>query len=360
MIKARPVWPIAVLTLLIASCQEKGGEPQPQLNRPVLIERVRYEAMTPERSFVATIRPRVESGLAFRVPGKVAQRLVSVGDAIVAGQPLATLDAVDLRLQQEQAEAERAAASASLTQAQAELRRMQTLSGNGWSTAASLERQQAATEEARSRLTRAERTLSLARNAFSYATLVADADGVVTETLIEPGQMAATDKVAIRLARLAEKEAVVAVPETMLSQVRAGSASVTLWSSAGSRYAATLRELSPSADSATRTFLARYALAGAGPEVQLGMTATVTVADPAGGKVARLPLSALHNQGAGPALWVVDVDGRLVLRPVTVASFGARDVLITGGVAEGDQVVALGVQKLDAGQRVRVVQTLQL
>lgn len=342
----------------LGGCQEQKAE-QPRLDRPVLVQPIRYEAMTPERSFVATIRPRVESGLAFRVPGKVARRTVSVGDVIKAGQPLATLDETDFRLQREQAEAEKGAAGASLSQAQAELKRTQVLRGEGWSTAAALERQQAAAEEARGRLLRAERAISLAQNALSYATLVADADGVITETLVEPGQMVATDKVAIRLARLSEKEAVVAVPEAMLAPVRSGSASLTLWSNAHARYPATLRELSPSADPTTRTYLARFAIPGAGPEVQLGMTATVTIADAAGAKVARLPMSALYNQGSGPAVWIVDIDGRLALRPVGVVSYGAREVLISSGLHEGDQAVALGAQKLDAGQRVRIVRAMQ-
>ena len=52
-------------------------------------------------------------------------------------------------------------------------------------------------------------------------------------------------------------------------------------------------------------------------------------------------------------------DGRPALRPVAVASYEAREVLVAGGVAEGDEVVTLGVQKLDPGQRVRIVQALQ-
>ena len=75
--------------------------------------------------------------------------------------------------------------------------------------------------------------------------------------------------------------------------------------------------------------------------------------------VARLPLASLHNQGGGPAVWVVGVDGRPVLRPVTVAVYQSRDVLITQGVSEGDRVVVLGAQKLDPGQRVRIVEALQ-
>jgi hypothetical protein len=67
----------------------------------------------------------------------------------------------------------------------------------------------------------------------------------------------------------------------------------------------------------------------------------------------------LYNQGDGPAVWVVGEEGRLTLRPVTVASLEAREVLIAGGVMDGEQVVSLGVQKLDAGQTVRIVQALQ-
>ena len=349
----------ALSTVMLAACQDQQQAAAPKPERPVLVERVRLEPRVGERSFVGTIRPRVESDLAFRVPGKVARRLVSVGDAVKAGQPLATLDEIDLRLQREGAEAEKAAATAALAQAQAELKRIETLIRQGWSTAANLDRQQAATEEARGRLVRAERSLSLAQNALSYAVLSADADGVVTGTSVEPGQVVATDKPAIRIARTGEKEAAIAIPETLIGQARSGRAGMTLWSNPGRRYEATLRELSPTADPATRTFLARFALADAGPEVKLGMTATVTVGGEDGAKVARLPLSALYNGGDGPAVFVTNRDGRLALRPVTVASYEAREVLVSGGVAEGDEVVTLGVQKLDPAQRVRVVQALQ-
>jgi hypothetical protein len=46
------------------------------------------------------------------------------------------------------------------------------------------------------------------------------------------------------------------------------------------------------------------------------------------------------------------------LKPVTVKSYESNDVLITSGVDEGAKIVALGVQKLDPGQRVRVVSSL--
>jgi hypothetical protein len=88
------------------------------------------------------------------------------------------------------------------------------------------------------------------------------------------------------------------------------------------------------------------------------MTATLTLADAATTRVARLPLSALFNEGRAPSLYVVDDKGEVTLKPVTVKSYESRDVLVTGGVTEGDKVVALGVQKLDPGQKVRVVSQL--
>ena len=253
--------PILILSaaVTLAGCQatpQEAAKPE----RPVLVQPVIFEPRAPERTFVATIRPRVESDLGFRVAGKVAKRLVSVGDAVKVGQSLATLDATDLRLQREQTEAEVRAASAALQQAEAELRRILTLRGQGWSTTATLDRQQAVTEEARGRMARAERALLLAENALSYATLTADIDGVVTATQIEPGHVVDTDKVAIRIARLSEKEAVIAVPEAQITAIRTGVASLSLWSNPDKRYQATLREFSPSADPATRTYLARFSI----------------------------------------------------------------------------------------------------
>jgi RND family efflux transporter MFP subunit len=176
--------------------------------------------------------------------------------------------------------------------------------------------------------------------------------------LIEPGQVVASGQTAIRVARFGEKEAVVAIPETLLGRAKEGTATVTLWSEPGKTYAAKLREVAPSADPATRTYLAKFSLPGADDRVSLGMTATLTLADPATQRVARLPLSALFNEGGNPSFYVVDDKGEVALKPVTVKAYESNDVVISGGVDEGAKVVALGVQKLEPAQKVRVVSSL--
>jgi RND family efflux transporter MFP subunit len=348
---------LALIAIALAGCDDKVAE-QPTPGRPVLVAAVHYEAESPERSFVGTIRPRIEADMGFRVPGKVAKRLVEVGETVDIGQPLATLDEIDLKLQAEQAEAEFRAATGVLAQAGAAEQRALDLRAKGWATDATVESARAAADEARARLNRAERSVDLTKNSLSYATLEADARGVVTATLVEPGQVVASGQTAIRVARFAEKEAVVAVPETLLGRAKDGAATVSLWSEPGKKYAARLREVAPSADPATRTYLAKFSLPGADDHVSLGMTATLTLADPATERVARLPLSALFSEGGEPSFYVVDAAGEVALKPVTVKSYESGDVVISGGVSEGDKVVTLGVQKLDPAQKVRIVSSL--
>jgi len=348
---------LAAVAIALAGCND-GVAQKVEPTRPVLVATTHYEAETPERSFVGTIRPRIEADIGFRVAGKVAKRLVEVGQTVEIGQPLATLDEVDLKLQAEQATAELSAATGVLAQAGAAETRAKELRAKGWATDAQMDQARAAADEARARLNRAERSVELTRNSLSYATLEADARGIVTATMIDPGVVVAAGQTAIRVARFAEKEAVVAIPETLLERARTGSASVTLWSDPDKKYTAKLREIAPAADPATRTYLAKFSLPDADDAVSLGMTATLTLCDHASSKVARLPLSALFSEGREPSLYVVSDAGEVSLKPVTVKSYDSKDVLITGGVKEGEKVVALGVQKLDPSQKVRVVSQL--
>jgi RND family efflux transporter MFP subunit len=348
---------LALMAIALAGCNETVAQ-KAAPTRPVLVATVHYEAESPERSFVGTIRPRIEADMGFRVPGKVAKRLVEVGQTVDLGQPLATLDEVDLKLQAEQADAELHAATGVLAQAAAAEQRAKDLRAKGWATDAQLDQAKATADEARARLNRAQRSVELTNNSLSYATLVADTRGVVTATLIEPGQVVASGQTAIRVARFGEKEAVVAIPETLLGRAKEGVATVTLWSEPDKKYAAKLREIAPAADPATRTYLAKFSLPDAGDSVSLGMTATLTLADPATMRVARLPLSALFSEGGNPSFYIVDGKGDVTLKPVTVKSYESNDVVVSGGVDEGAKVVALGVQKLDPSQKVRVVSSL--
>jgi RND family efflux transporter MFP subunit len=349
---------VVLVAALLTGCGSKGQEAAVPPARVVLVTTVHATPDAPAHSLPGTIRARVESDLGFRVGGKVIRRLVDTGAHVTTGQTLAELDPIDLELQLQQARAELATASTARDAAVHELTRIATLHSGGWSTGSDLDRQKTAAQEAVGRFDRAVRAVTLAERARGYGTLQADADGVVTATMCEPGQVMAAGQTAFRVARLDEREAAIAVPEAMVDDLRHGTARVTIWALPGRSFAARLRELTPNADPATRTYAARFSLPEAGPDLMLGMTATVTITR-AGPEVVHVPLSALLDEGHGPNVWVLgSATGTVEKRAVAVAQYGGDDAVISAGLRDGEQIVTLGVQTLRHADHVRPISRL--
>jgi RND family efflux transporter MFP subunit len=346
---------LAALAPVLAGCNDPAASQAAAPPRPVQAQRVTFAPLTEEREFAGVVRARYETDLGFRVGGKMVARVVNTGDQVRAGDVVARLDPRDLQLQVESAEAELSAATSSLAQAVSDEQRYQNLRKSGIAAVADYERKKAARDEAAGRVERAQRSLELARNQLAYADLKADADGVITATLAEPGQVVTLGQAVARLARRGEMEAAVALPETRLGEAREATASVRLWSGPDRHFAARLRELSPQADPATRTYPARFTIENPDDTVVLGMTATVVLSHAAAAKVAKVPLAAVLNRGAGPAVFRIDEGGVLERRPVTVSSFNEAAAIVTAGLEEGDEIVTLGVQMLEPGQKVRPI-----
>ena len=102
-------------------------------------------------------------------------------------------------------------------------------------------------------------------------------------------------------------------------------------------------------------YAAKFTIDDRSDAIALGMTATVVLSHAANAQVAKLPLAAIINRGAGPSVYLVDDKSALELRPVTVASFTEDAAIVTSGINAGDKVVTLGVQKLNPGLKVRTL-----
>jgi RND family efflux transporter MFP subunit len=76
-------------------------------------------------------------------------------------------------------------------------------------------------------------------------------------------------------------------------------------------------------------------------------------------QVARVPLTALARRPGGEVVYVLAQDAggaRVQARPVVVVDRDGKDALVAQGLRSGDRVVALGVDGLADGQRVRPLQ----
>ena len=356
--KRRVVLVSCLLAGALAACDPPKQARQEAPPRPVLVAAVHYQPRERAQALPGVVKARTESELAFRVGGRLEVRLVDSGAFARKGETLAFLDRSDFQLQLEQAQAELASARAALVQSEAEEKRITSLTRQGWSANADFDKAKSTADQGRSTVSRAERAVSLAQNALGYATLTADADGVVSATEAEPGQVVAAGAPIVRLAHTDVKEAAVAVPENLVERVRAAKARVDYWALPGVSTSAKLRELSPNADPMTRTYAARFSLPDAPASARLGMSVTVTLDDGAAA-LARIPVGALFDAGQGPEVWTVDRSaGAIAATPVAVAAYDSDSAWIASGLAEGAEIVALGVHKLDAMQKVRIVENL--
>ncbi len=344
--------------LALAGCNAKTEVKEAAQPRPVLVAQVHYQPRASAQALPGVLKARIESDLAFRVSGRIERRLVDVGAFVHKGDALASLDESDLKLQLESAEADQGSARAALDVAAAEERRVTTLSKQGWASGSDFDRIKSTADQARRAGDKADRAVRLARNALDYATLTADADGVVSAVLAEPGQVITAGAPVFRVERTAEKEAAVAIPEAWVERARTAKASVDYWAIPGARSTAVLRELSPNADAATRTYAARFSLPDPPAGARLGMSVTVALSDGAP-DLARVPLGAVFDAGQGPRVWVVDAaSGAVAATPVVVAFSDTDSAYLSGGAPEGARIVAMGVHKIDAHEKVRVIDNL--
>lgn len=346
---------VCLLPLALAGCGDTSGTDDPRTQPPLVRAVYVADADKTARSFTGVIVARTQSDLGFRVSGKILERLVDTGDTVKHGQPLMRLDPADLSLQAQAQQQAVAAARARARQTSLDEARYRGLVAAGAVSASAYDQIKAASDTARADLSAAQSQADVAQNAKSYAVLLADADGVVMDTLAEPGQVVSAGQPVIRLARAGQREAIVQLPET-LRPASESQAVATLYGDKNQPVNARLRVLSDAADPLTRTFEARYVLEGALANAPLGATVTLQIPDEeVPHKATQVPIAALFDAGKGPGVWIITGQpAHVAWRAVQVESLSDDMAKVSSGIRAGDEVVALGAHLLHEGETVRV------
>lgn len=348
---------LAAAVLLLGACS-KAAAPAQEDVRPVRTLTVSPAQTQAVAAFSGEVRPRIESRVGFQVTGRITRRFVEVGQAVAAGQPLATIDASDYRLSAEASAAQLQAARADRNQQRLDYKRFVDLNKQGFTSGADLERRKAQLDAAEARYEQAAAQANVSGNQAAYARLQAPTAGVVTGIDAEIGQVVTAGQSVMRIAQTREREVAISIPENRLAALRdIADVQVTLWS-VDKPLRGRVREIAPIADTATRTFPARVTLIDPPAAVALGMTATVTFTADLPAPIIALPLQALLQEGGNTYVWQFDSRTSTVRRsPVQVASVAGNDIVVSGGVQPGDTVVTAGVHLLKEGQKVKALST---
>jgi RND family efflux transporter MFP subunit len=334
-----------VLAAVLAGCSKEPA-PAAKTERPVLTMVAGSVATDGGNTYSGEVRARHEAQLGFRIGGKIVERLVDAGARVKAGQALMRLDSGDAGLQLGSDEAQ-------YQLAEADAKRYRELRSKGFVSQAALDAKEAA-------LTAASAQAGLSRNQSAYTTLYADHAGVIAAIMAEAGQVVGAGQPVLRLAQDGEREVAIAIPESQLADLKVGSVAEIVLLAAGDSaapLAGRLRELSPAADPASRTYAARVTLTQHDPSVALGMTARVRFPTNKKNGGLLIPLSAIFQQDKRAAVWIIAADRTISLRPVQVAAYRDDGAVIAGGIAAGERIVSNGVHRLAAGEKIRIIES---
>jgi RND family efflux transporter MFP subunit len=343
---------VGLLSFVLAACTDATSLTDPRTQPPLVRVVAVKKTTSSERSFTGIVAARVQSDLGFRVSGKVLERLVDTGQNVRRGQPLMRIDPKDLALALQAQEQAVSAAQARGRQNSQEESRYQALVATGAVSKSAYEKIKADAESARAELSAAQAQATVARNQTSYAVLLADADGVVVETLAETGQVVAAGQVVVRVAHAGPREAVIELPETLRPAI-GSTGRATLYGS-GVTGSAQLRQLSDAANRQTRTFEARYVLTGPLADAPLGSTISVQLSHGQPDPALQVPIGAIFDSGKGPGVWLLEGETpRVTWRAVQIARLSDETASVVGNFKAGDRVVALGAHLLREGEPVR-------
>jgi membrane fusion protein, multidrug efflux system len=350
---------VAALTLLlvvvVGGCKDEA-KVQDEVVHPVKVAVIGTAAPGHSLTYSGVVRPRIESAIGFRVPGKIVERTINVGDRVEVGQVIARIDDTDLKLAENSAKAIVAGARTRRDVASDNLDRAKALLPKAIIAKAIYDTRRNELDAAAAALDSAEAQLRQVANAVEYATLRADHVGIVTAVTAEPGQVVSAGQSVIMLAHAGEMEIAVAVPEQDAGYLKIGQpAKVTLWAGPRLSIEGRIREIAGQADAASRTYSVRITVNAPPRTMGLGMTASVAIRIDDQAVPVVVPLTAVTESDGSPVVFVLDPANKAVRKtPVVVGAMVEDGVSIAEGLRAGELVVTAGVQFLRDGMRVRL------
>src|SRR5215510_9185389 len=322
-----------LLVLMMAACHE-DQKAAPQAIRPVRTVTVELQEGGEEISLTGEIQPRYQADLGFRVNGKILERPVDVGTQVKKVDLLARLDPQQYKQDLEVAKSEIAVAEAEVTRSQNQEYRQRELLKSGYTTQVQYDQALKTFKTAQAQLDAARAKQIQASENLDYTNLRADNDGVITAVGADAGQVVGAGQMVVRLARPEEREAVFNVAEgAFKNRPKDPIVTVQLVSNREIEAAGKGRYVSPQADPATRTYTVRVSLPDAPAQMRLGanVVGTVTLDQSPG---ATIPGSALFQKDGKPAVWLVDKNDTVLLKPITVQRYEGDSIIVSDGLAQ--------------------------
>ncbi len=338
----RPLVSFAVVAW-IACLNASAQTPAPSLE----LATAEAAAGTASSAFDGVVEAVHQTVVAAQVPGAVVELDVKVGDRVQAGQTLLRLDARAAEQTATASDAQVRAAQAALDLAAKDLKRQKQLFQKDYISQAAMERAESAYKSAQAQANALLAQAGASRTHSAYHIVRAPFAGVVSEVPVSLGDMAMPGRPLLTLYDPARLRVTAAVPQSVAAQLPArpdvrielpGLPAADAW-----RAPANVQVL-PTADASTHTVPLRADLPARPEGVAPGMFARLWLPLARSGLAAgvtpvAVPAQAIVRRAELTGLYVLDPQGRPVLRQVRLGRALDGRVEVLSGLAAGERVV---------------------
>jgi len=332
-------WLMAAV-LLAAGCGSKDEPPipvvsaEPQTTIQASVIEIRTSQAPVRVEVTGQVMPIFQAVLSSRIQGTIDQLLVREGTTVVKGQTLLQLDSRDV-------EADMARGSAEVENAKAQLDRMETLY-----------RQDAVSKQEMENATRVYKVAEANRKAveaqLSYTVVKAPFDGVITEKMVEAGELASPGQPLLRMENPRQLRLEATVAEGDLRSVSRGNKiPVIIDALEGRTLAGVVAQILPAGDPQTHTFTVKVDLPQA-PGLKTGMFGRFQL-DKGTSKTMLVPETAVVERGELTSVFAVDADRIARLRWVKTGRRLDKQIEILSGVNVGESVLLDAARGVDGG-----------
>ena len=323
--------------VLFAGCSrspEKPARAYPGLTpAPVLTQVTTLQNQTATEEVMATVRPRLSATLESKIPGFVVRMNVVPGQTVSNGECLVVLDSAEIKSRLDQS-------NAALRQAAEDWKRVSGLYGQESATRADY-------DAAKARHEMAEAAAAESQAMLGYCRVLAPFDGVITSKPADVGDLAMPGKPLLQMEGRQSMRLEADVPESLVGNLAMGDELTASIPSVTNELSAAVAEISPAADSSTRSFLVKLdfpAMKG----LRSGQFARVAIPS---GEISGIfvPETAVVERGQMVMVFVAH-NGRAWMRLVRTGPVFHQRVQVLSGLNPGETIVTGGADHLEDGQ----------
>jgi RND family efflux transporter MFP subunit len=322
--------------------------------------------------------------------GYVSKLLVDYGSRVRTGQLLAVLEIPELQIQLDQDRASIKSVSDEVTNAEHQLSRIEAqhqvlhlqyqrfasvaqskpglvaqqevdeVQGRDLAAESQVEAARSSVEAAKSNLIASQAKLARDQAIYGYSRITAPFDGIVTQRYANLGMLLAsgtnTSTQAMPVVRLSQVDRfrlVIPVSENYVRYVRIGDPLVVRVPSLNKIYPGEVTRFSSDVHDATRTMHTEVDIPNKDNQLIPGLYAEATLTLNRSPNALTIPVQAIDRESNRTTVAIVNAQGRVEIRPVTIGMETESEVEIVSGLSEGDRVIATERAGLNPGQTVR-------